>query len=189
MDLWKSLRWAEQDLDGRPASVAAYRERAARALRLRFGCSMASLWRLDGVAGTRALTCLAASTENPACSVAGHSLDEQVLPDYLGQLASRGLFRSDDTWTDPRLEGIRDHYLRPMGVRSLLDAAFQLNGRTFGVVCLEQYEQPRHWSTHDEADLRRAARMISLALGREFGGRLPLDLEGLPIESLTGRGL
>lgn len=183
MDLWKSLRWAEQDLDGRPSSASLYRQRAAQALRTRFDCSMASLWRLEGAAGQRRLVCLAAHTDDPVRNVAGQTLAEELLPDYLGQLADRGLFRSDDVFSDPRLLGIAEHYLRPMGVRSILDAAFQLNGRTFGVVCLDQHERTRHWTAADESDLRRAARMISLALGRGWSGRTAngsgLSLDGV----------
>ena len=39
---------------------------------------------------------------------------------------------------DPALQAMREPYLVPNNVRSLLDAAFMLNGRAYGMVCCEE---------------------------------------------------
>lgn len=175
MDLWQRLRWAGHEIDGRSSGLSAYRRQVSEALRERFDCSMASLWRLDGPAGGRVLTCVFSLSDDPLRNAAGESITEASMPEYLATLANDGLFRSDDVDTDARLQGILDSYLRPQRVRSLLDAAFRINGVTFGVLCLEHRDAVRHWSAADEADLRRAAQMISLALGRHLQpqGSLP----------------
>ena len=166
--LRSALRVALRAFDVGGGGIEDYRRAVAQALRERFACSLATLWRLDGEPGARAITCVAALSDEPEHDPTGVVITESQLPEYLAVLAEQGLFNSCDAQADPRLAGILDDYLRPQRVRGLLDAAFSVNGRTFGVLCLEQRDVPREWTRADEIDLRRAAAAISLALTRAY---------------------
>ena len=55
---------------------------------------------------------------------------------------------------DPKLKSMREQYLLPNGVLSMLDATFMVNGRAYGMVCCEQKGLPRRWRTDEVANLR-----------------------------------
>lgn len=144
--------------------LALYRQQVAAALHKRFNCSMSSLWRLVGSEGSRRLVCVAAFSSEPGQLPQGAELHEHEYHDYLAALACNGIYKCPDTLTDPNLAGMRDAYLVPQQVRALLDAAYRVNGRTYGVLCVEQRHTPRAWTVFDEVDLRKAASIISLQL-------------------------
>lgn len=73
-------------------------------------------------------------------------------PGYFRTLALDGLINASDALSDPRTEDLKESYLRPQGVRALLDAALRREGRVFGVVCFEQRETKREW-TQEECGL------------------------------------
>ena len=157
------MRVAEDDkLDEK--WLLLYRQQVAAALQERFNCSISSLWRLTGNEGARRLVCVAAFSNEPGQLPQGAEIHEHEYRDYLAALAVNGIYRCPDTMADPNLAGMRDGYLVPQQVRALLDAAFRINGRTYGVLCIEQRHTPRSWTVFDEVDLRKAASIISLQL-------------------------
>lgn len=154
-----------------------YRQQVAAALQERFNCSISSLWRLVGNEGARRLVCVAAFSSEPGQLPQGTEIHEHEYRDYLAALATAGIYKCNDTLADPNLAGMRASYLEPQHIRALLDAAFRVNGRTYGVLCIEQRHVPRAWTLYDEVDLRKAASIISLQLASSPFSPLELGLE------------
>jgi GAF domain-containing protein len=168
--LMHDLRQAAHALDVGDSGLNEYRRLAARALKARFACSMASVWRFQGPPGERILRCVAALSDDNQINAAGIVLAEAEAGAYFDVLASDGLFNCTDVLTHPLLAGLLGPYLLPQRVRGLLDASFQINGRPIGVLCIEQRDAPRVWTRGEEVDLRKAASAISLAMSRQLVG-------------------
>lgn len=146
--------------------LIAYRRELAALLQGRFGCSRVGLWRLFGADGHRVMRCLAVHDQRLGYSPGGEAIHENEYHDYFARLVADGVYVSPDTWNDPVLAPMREPYLVPSNVRSLMDAAFTLNGQTFGVVCCEQVGDQRPWSPAEVRVLKRAAALITLHTAR-----------------------
>lgn len=168
--LLHDLRQAAHALDAGDSGLNEYRRLAALALKARFACSMASVWRLSGASGERTLSCVAALSDDNQINAAGIVLTEAEAGAYLDTLARDGLFNCADVLAHPLMAGLLAPYMVPQRVRGLLDVAFQINGRLIGVLCIEQRDTPRTWTRAEEIDLRKAASAISLALSRQLAG-------------------
>ncbi|MEP6874110.1 MAG: GAF domain-containing protein [Burkholderiales bacterium] len=130
----------------------------------RLHCSRVSLWRFDGDAGDRRLLCFAAKVAGAELDVTEHRLHEPEYRDYFDGLVNNGMFVSADALADPLLQPMRENYLIANGVRSLLDAAFLVNGRAYGMVCCEQTDTVRHWGTDEIAALRTMVAKLALLM-------------------------
>jgi hypothetical protein len=64
---------------------------------------------------------------------------------------------------DPVLLPMRKSYLVANNVVSMLDAAFVLNNRTYGMVCCEE-PQRREWTAGDTVSLRAIVNKIALLM-------------------------
>jgi GAF domain-containing protein len=136
----------------------------------RLRCNRASLWHFEADGERRWLRCLAMHDEQPAASIVGTELAESDYRDYFAALSATGVFESQDALGDARLAKLRDSYLVPLNVRSVLDVAFTVNGRSFGILCCEQVGQQREWRPHDVAEIRRIGTVVSLALSTQHAG-------------------
>jgi GAF domain-containing protein len=59
---------------------------------------------------------------------------------------------------------MREHYLLPNNVLSMLDAAVTVNGRAYGMVCCEQTDRMREWRAEEIRDLRALAAKLALLM-------------------------
>ena len=64
---------------------------------------------------------------------------------------------------DPALQPMRESYLIANNVVSMLDAAFVLNNRTYGMVCCEEPRR-REWKASDVMGLRAIVNKIALLM-------------------------
>ena len=156
--------------------VAAERLRCTRATR-----------RFEADGERRWLRCLAMHDDQPAASIVGSELKESDYRDYFAALMDSGIFESADAVADSRLALLRDSYLAPLKVRSVLDVAFNVNGSTFGVLCCEQVGQARQWRTQDVAEIRRIGSAISLAPGTKRVSRVEENTAADGIELSAGQ--
>lgn len=132
-------------------------------------CSRVSLWRFDGDAGALALLCFASKAVGGALDTVERRLEQGEYHAYFDGLAQRGTYVCHDTLNDPNLQPMREAYLLPHGVLSLLDAAFMVNGRAFGMVCCEQTDAKRRWRPSEVTGLRAIVGKLALlmAAGRD----------------------
>ena len=88
--------------------------------------------------------------------------------DYFNQLVESGTYVSEDARHDPLLKPMDAAYLRPHDIRSLLDAAFSLNGRAHGMICSEAIGRRVSWRGADVQALRAiATRLAALLAGAD----------------------
>ena len=100
--------------------------------------SRVSLWRFDGEPGLSRRLCFAAKFSGQARVTRQRALQEQKYSAYFDALVRSDLYTSADAMSDANLAPMRASYLVPNRVHSMLDAAFMVNGRSFGMVCCEQ---------------------------------------------------
>ncbi|MEW6705158.1 MAG: GAF domain-containing protein [Pseudomonadota bacterium] len=146
--------------------LAHYRRELAALLQREFGCSRVGLWQIVGEDGQRTMRCLAKHEEGSGYSPGGEEIREHEYQSYFSHLVAAGVYVSSDTWNDPVLASMREVYLVPADTRSMMDAAFTLNGRTFGAVCCEQVGRRREWTTAEATRLKRCAALITLHTAR-----------------------
>lgn len=87
-----------------------------------------------------------------------HSISQDLslleYPGYFSLVTSGEFIKSEDAWGDPTLEELKNNYLMPFNVRSLLWVPVQIYGKVVGVFCLESQKQMRCWSA-TEIELAR----------------------------------
>lgn len=130
------------------------------------GCDRVSLWLYVGSRGApqqlhcRGLFVAGGSTaELPTLVESDH-------PAYFAELDRHGVLRAPDAPSHPALASMRDGYLLPNDIRSLLDVPFAVNGQRVGLLCGEQTGQAIEWQPPQIAFMRRAGIAGSLLFHR-----------------------
>ena len=130
----------------------------------RLQCTRVSLWRFDGEPGALRLLCFASKVVGQSLVTAERWLQASEYGAYFDGLVRDGTYISNDAMADPNLQPMRDNYLAPNDVRSMLDAAFMVNGRAYGMVCCEQTRAIRAWRTAEVADLRAIVAKLAMLM-------------------------
>jgi len=76
----------------------------------------------------------------------GAVLRAQDFPEYFDALRARRTLPAADAQTSGLTRELRESYLQPLGITSMLDAPIYLEGRVVGVVCHEHVGPQRNWS-------------------------------------------
>jgi signal transduction histidine kinase len=76
----------------------------------------------------------------------GAVLRAQDFPEYFAAIQERRTLPATDAQSSALTQELRDSYLVPLGITSLLDVPIYIEGRVVGVVCHEHVGKPRHWS-------------------------------------------
>ena len=130
----------------------------------RLNCSRVSLWRFDGVPGSLRLLCFASKVAGQPLVTTEQWLLEEEYSAYFDGLVREGMYVSIDAMADPRLQPLRANYLVPHNVRSMLDAAFMVNGRAYGMVCCEETDAIRTWRSEEIAHLRAIVAKLAMLM-------------------------
>lgn len=91
----------------------------------------------------------------------GVTLQVADFPEYVKAVSARGALPSELALTDPRTVELRDAYLIPLGITSILDAPILRNGAMIGVVCHEHVGPPREWTTEDRDFAMSVAELVT----------------------------
>jgi GAF domain-containing protein len=127
----------------------------------RIACDRVSMWRLDG-AGPSLLR-FAAKSSGGHLELGEQRLEAADYAPFFKILLESGTYVSRDTACDPVVQPLRARYLAPDRVASLLDAAFLLNNRAYGMVCCEA-TRPRDWAASEVFALRAICNRIALLM-------------------------
>lgn len=160
----------------------AYRFAMLALLREHLACTRVSLWRFEGHGEQLRLVCRGSVAEPGQADLQGEVLSQAEFRTYFAELAREGVYACEDTFQSPVLAALRDSYLRPQDVRSLMDVSFTVNGRLYGVLCCEQVGLTRQWTRAEIATLLRFGRLVSLHVARAVPDELSqvaLTREGL----------
>jgi two-component system, cell cycle sensor histidine kinase and response regulator CckA len=95
----------------------------------------------------------------------GAVLRAQDFPLYFQAMQERRTIAADDAIGSPLTGELRNSYLEPLGITSMLDAPIYLDGQIVGVVCHEHVGPPRCWSEADCAFASAVADNISRLYG------------------------
>lgn len=120
----------------------------------------ASVWFFDS-SGSK-LRCMQLHDRASCCFEYGMELAVADFPAYFAALHAERVIAADDAWTDPRTREMAAAYLRPKGIRSMLDAAIQAGGQTIGVVCFEHVGPPRAWQLDEQTFASALADLVAL---------------------------
>ena len=81
----------------------------------------------------------------------GAVLRSEDFPAYFDALEQNRTIEADDALGSVTTGDLRDAYLQPLGITSMLDAPIFREGRVVGVVCHEHVGVQRHWSPVESA--------------------------------------
>ncbi|MCG3125771.1 MAG: Sensor histidine kinase RcsC [Phycisphaerae bacterium] len=152
------------------ARLAAITEASAESL----GADRVSVWRYD--AGRAAIHCLDLYEVADDRHSSGAELKAADYPAYFEALATLDVIDAGDATIDPRTREFSESYLKPLGIRAMLDAPIHLAGRIEGVVCHEYLGMPRQWSADEQTFAIAIANLVSLALEEEERQRVDAEL-------------
>jgi signal transduction histidine kinase len=91
----------------------------------------------------------------------GVTLQVADFPEYFRAVAARRALPTEMAQADPRTAELRDAYLVPLGITSLLDAPLLRAGKMIGVVCHEHVGPPREWTTEDRDFAMSVAELLT----------------------------
>ncbi len=97
----------------------------------------------------------------------GMALPRTPFPAYFAALEEGISLAAEDATTDPRTCEFTESYLRPLGIRAMLDAPVRWRGQVVGVVCLEHTGSVRRWRGNDESFAAALADRVALTLEGE----------------------
>jgi hypothetical protein len=149
-----------------------YAERAARpetqsavfdVVLARLRCARVSMWKFDRLGEELTLLCFASKTADGVFDTSERRLYQPEYIDYFNSLVDASTYASVDAMNDPVLQPMRQSYVVANNVVSMLDAAFVLNNRTYGMVCCEE-PQRRDWTPADRVSLRAIVNKIALLM-------------------------
>jgi GAF domain len=129
----------------------------------RLQCARVSMWKFDNRGGDLTLLCFASKTAQGDFDTSERRLQRPEFIDYFNSLVGASTYVSVDAMADPALQPMRENYLVANNVVSMLDAAFVLNNRTYGMVCCEE-PQRREWKASDVVSLRAIVNKIALLM-------------------------
>ncbi len=130
----------------------------------RMACSRVSLWKFNGDGDELSLLCFASKRAGGALDTSERRLRRVEYREYFNALIECGTYLSVDAMNDPALQPMRDSYLVPNNVLSMIDAAFLLNGRAYGMVCCEETSAQRHWRPSDVVALRAIVTKLAVVM-------------------------
>ena len=91
----------------------------------------------------------------------GAVLSGEMVPTYLSALRNARVVAAHDAFEDPRTSELTSFYLKPLDVRSLLDATLRNQGKFKGVLCIEMMGQQRVWTNEEQLFIASVADLVS----------------------------
>ncbi|MCH8504998.1 MAG: EAL domain-containing protein, partial [Ectothiorhodospiraceae bacterium] len=102
----------------------------------------------------------------PAAGI--HGAEETIrvehFPAYFQAITEGVAMEVVDAWEDARTRGLAEHYLRPTGVRALIEAPIRVSGRVVGTLACEQTSGPREWSADEVGFVAAMAEQLAQAI-------------------------
>lgn len=87
--------------------------------------------------------------------------------DYFAALKSNKKLQSNDAQGDSN-SGIVDNYLKPLGIKYIMDIPVWLRGDVYGIICLEETNEIKELSVGEEDFIASISTMLTLSLEASF---------------------
>lgn len=143
----------EQDVEAKIRSIL-------QSCSQRLNISRVSLWNFT--TDRKSITCQSLYVRAENSFQSGLQIDESACPNYFKALNSNRVINADDARTDDRTCEFLEEYLKPLDIRSMLDAPIFSDGELTGVICIEQCGAQRHWDMAEISYVVSVADTISL---------------------------
>ncbi|PKP39606.1 MAG: hypothetical protein CVT98_01165 [Bacteroidetes bacterium HGW-Bacteroidetes-15] len=92
------------------------------------------------------------------------SLIAEQFPKYFEALNNGNRIYAHDALNDHRTKELKDSYLIPLGITSLLDAGIIVSGKMVGIVCFEHIGEKRDWEVDEESFVSNIASIVAQSL-------------------------
>jgi len=112
------------------------------------------------------LSCAVSFERDPPPS-GWRSLRGVDIPSYVAAIRERRVVSADDAWTHPATRELREAYLVPLGITSMLDAPVYQDGVVMGVVCHEHVGPARTWTEAEQDFAASVADVVATLLQKE----------------------
>jgi len=119
-----------------------------------------NIWRLDPATGR--LSCLIHVEWPEGRTGKEADLRADEFPTYFRALEEGRAIDASDAWSDPRTSELRERYMAPRNIRSMLDAPIRQGGQVVGVICHEHVGETRLWTADEVAFAAEMADLIAL---------------------------
>jgi signal transduction histidine kinase len=126
------------------------------------GVERVNCWALDGESQT--LRCICGVSRVRPEVESGTVISHGDIPIYFHALALDPIILADDARADPRTSELRDGYLVPKGITSLMDVPIWVHGGLWGVICHEHVGPPRHWTEEERDFAVSIGHIVSMAV-------------------------
>lgn len=99
------------------------------------------------------------------------------LPNYFNLLQTEAIIVTNDAMNHPRTLEIRESYLKPGGILSMLDVPVRIEGKMVGIACFEDTQQIRYWNVSEQNFAISVAQIIAQTLETHHRQKVQQDLE------------
>jgi hypothetical protein len=175
MDISMQVQRLCGDFENRMIRRPEFLEKCARLVAARVGCSRAGIWIFQGEKPSLRMHCLAMFDGVKEQMAQVPDEEGSSVSDYFLALEQTGHVIATDARVHFATAGFFDQWLDPNGVKSLLAAAFSVNGRLYGAFTCAQVGSQMEWSRAQLATLRQIGSRISLPLAN--ADRIPTDTQ------------
>lgn len=104
-------------------------------------------------------------------------LYKHQLPHYFSLMQIEEIIPTTDAQNNPRTAEIRENYILPFGIISLLDVPIRIEGKMMGVVCFEDTTQQREWNVSEQNFAVVIAQIIAQTIETNRRQTFQRDLE------------
>lgn len=160
-----ALRVICGQLDRGEIDFAEFLALFTRRLASEFGCTRGGLWIFVGGGGHRMLRNLAMYDRAQDRMVTASDIEGPGVAAYFDALLRDGAVVAPDALAHPATAGFRED-LQRLGIQSLLDVCFSVNGSLFGAFSCEQVASRIDWTPQQVQRLRQIGAAASLTLVR-----------------------
>jgi diguanylate cyclase len=126
-----------------------------------------SLWTFE----EDAIRCTNAYRRQGPVPIAASVLAKSEFPRYFAAISSDLTLAAEDASSHESTRELDARYLRPLGIRSMMDVPVRAFGRLIGILCHEETRYPRRWSLEDQNFASAVAMQVALAHERSAAGR------------------
>ena len=175
MDLLAEVQRLCADFEHREIKRPEFLDRCVRLVASTIGCSRAGIWVFQDRAPARRLHCLAMYDATRDRMTLVPDEEGPSVSEYFLALEQTGHVIATDARKHFATSGFFEKWLQSNNVKSLLAAAFSVNGRLYGAFTCTQVGSEMEWSRQQLTALRTIGSRVSLALAN--AERVPSDTQ------------
>ena len=110
------------------------------------------------------IDCVSFFNRSQRTHTSGLRLEAKDFPNYFQAIDGTRALVVEDVMTDPATASLRESYLEPYQVRSLIDAPIRRLDGVHGIVCFEQTGEVRAWSNDEQRFASSIADLVAMAV-------------------------